>query len=59
MIRKKVLEEDASSFVGNYIHLPHIVILIGFYIRALFKLFMDPQYTGVAAKSENEMYENH
>jgi hypothetical protein len=59
MIRQKVLEEDASSFVGNYIHLPHMAILICFYVRALFKLLMDPQYIGIAVKSENEMYENH
>ncbi len=59
MIRWKVLEQDASSKEGNWIHIPHIILLGLFYIRALVRLYLEPQYQITTININSSLYENH
>lgn len=59
MIRQQILKQDASSIWGNWFHLPHMVLLALFYIKALVKLIITPQYQSIIVNTNHTMYENH
>lgn len=59
MSRRHVLQEDANSWEGNWFHLPNLILLGLIYIRALWKLFLVPNYNAIIAVDGSSMYENH
>lgn len=59
MDRRRVLQDDANSYMSNWFHLPQIVLLGFFYIRALFRLFLVPEYNSTFANNGEILYENH